>query len=325
MHFENLSLWQHSHTFGQELKRSGESRTILVAALTGVMMAVEIATGIIYGSMALLADGLHMASHAAALGINVFAYIYARRHAHDPRYSFGTGKINALGGFTGGVLLAVLAIIMAAESGKRIIHPVAIAFDQAILVAILGLIVNGASVFILGNSRNHNHSHDDEKNHDHDHGQHDHNLRSAYLHVLADALTSVLAILALLSAKYMGLTWMDPLMGIIGAVLVTRWSLGLLRATGSILLDRQAPGDIQTKIRESLERHDDNRVADLHLWTVGPNLYSLIVAVVTKNPREPEYYKRLLPPQIKLAHITIEVHRCSDHGVHEKADAQYLR
>jgi cation diffusion facilitator family transporter len=325
MHFENLSLWQHSHTFGQELKRSGESRTILVAALTGVMMAVEIATGIIYGSMALLADGLHMASHAAALGINVFAYIYARRHAHDPRYSFGTGKINALGGFTGGVLLAVLAIIMAAESGKRIIHPVAIAFDQAILVAILGLIVNGASVFILGNSRNHNHSHDDEKNHDHDHGHHDHNLRSAYLHVLADALTSVLAILALLSAKYMGLTWMDPLMGIIGAVLVTRWSLGLLRATGSILLDRQAPGDIQTKIRESLERHDDNRVADLHLWTVGPNLYSLIVAVVTKNPREPEYYKRLLPPQIKLAHITIEVHRCSDHGVHEKADAQYLR
>ncbi|MBR9986822.1 MAG: CDF family Co(II)/Ni(II) efflux transporter DmeF, partial [Desulfosarcina sp.] len=181
----------HSHSFGQDHKRPGESRTIIVIVVTAVMMVVEIITGMLFGSMALLADGLHMASHAAALSINAFAYIYARRHAHDERFSFGTGKVNALGGFAGAVLLAVFAVMMAVESVVRLINPVAIAFNQAIFVAIIGLAVNGLSMLILGHKDGPHHGHD--HGHDHDHHHHDHNLRSAYLHVLADALTSFLA------------------------------------------------------------------------------------------------------------------------------------
>ena len=216
-------------------------------AITATMMVVEILAGLAFASMALLADGLHMASHTAALGITVFAYVYARRHAHDPRYSFGTGKVNALGGFTGAVLLAAFAILMAAGSVERLINPATIAIDYAIMVAVLGLVVNGVCVVIL-NARDGGHDHPGhaggdhpgETDHEH-HAQHDHNLRSAYLHVLADALTSVLAIVALLGAKYLGFTWMDPVMGIVGAVLVARWSIGLLRASGAVLLDRRGP------------------------------------------------------------------------------------
>ncbi len=299
MHHDNLQHWQHTHCFGQDRKRPGELRTIIVIAITATMMVVEISTGVLFGSMALLADGLHMASHAVALTISAFAYIYARRHAHDTKYSFGTGKINALGGFTGAVLLAIFALMMAWESVDRIIHPVEIAFNQAIFVAVLGLIVNGASVFILG--------HHDHEHHDHEH--HDHNLRAAYLHVMADALTSVLAIVALLAAKTMGLIWMDPLMGIAGACLVTQWSLGLLRTTGGVLLDKQGPDEIQTKIKESIE-DDDHRVADLHLWSIGPNIYGVIVSVVAHHPRSPIHYKELIPADLGLVHITVEVHQC---------------
>ena len=304
MHHDNLHLWQHAHSFGQEHKRSGERRTILVIAITATMMAIEIVAGIIFGSMALLADGLHMASHATALFINLFAYVYARRHAHDTRYSFGTGKVNALGGFTGAVLLAVFALIMAWGSVERLIHPVQIAFNQAIFVAIIGLVVNGASVFILG--------HEDEPHHEHEHDDHDHNLKSAYFHVLADALTSILAIIALLAAKYFGLIWMDPLMGIVGAVLVCRWSLGLLRITSSILLDRQVSDELKTRIKKGIENTGDNRVADLHLWAIGPNIYGVIISVVTHNPEPPEHYKKLLPSDLGLAHVTVEVHQCPD-------------
>jgi cation diffusion facilitator family transporter len=259
--------------------------------------------------MALLADGLHMASHAAALSINAFAYIYARRHAQDRRYSFGTGKVNALGGFSGAVLLAIFALMMAWESVDRMIHPIEIAFNQAILVAIIGLIVNGASVLILGHQHDHEgHSHHGEHaNHDHHH--HDHNLRSAYLHVLADALTSILAIFALLAAKYFGLNWMDPLMGIVGAILVFRWSLSLLHSTSSVLLDKQGPEEIETKIRESIE-NDETRITDLHLWSLGPNIFGVIISLVTPNPRPPEVYKAQLPADLGLAHITVEVHEC---------------
>lgn len=234
MHGKSLEFWQHSHSFGQEKKQDSEHRTGIVVAMTVAMMVVEIAAGIIFGSMALLADGLHMASHAVALSINVFAYVYARRHAHDKRFSFGTGKVNALGGFTGAILLGVVALIMAWESAKRIVSPVEISFNQAIFVAVIGLVVNGISVWILNVKHDH-HDHDDYA-HDHHH-HHDHNLRSAYLHVLADALTSVLAIFALFMAKYFGLNWMDPVMGILGAILVSRWSLGLLRSTSHTLLD----------------------------------------------------------------------------------------
>ena len=223
MYRESVERWQHAHVFGQDEKKQGESRTLFVIVLTSAMMVLEIVAGLHFGSMALLADGLHMASHAAALGISAFAYVYARRHAHDERFSFGTGKVNALGGFTGAILLSFFTLFMVWESVERVLNPVSIAFNQAILVAVLGLLVNGISVWILGL-------------HSHDHGHsHDHNLRSAYLHVLADALTSFTAIFALLAAKYFGLVWMDPLMGIVGALMVARWSLGLLKSTGDVL------------------------------------------------------------------------------------------
>jgi len=309
MHQDNFNLWQHDHTFGQEKKREGERRTAIVIAITGTMMIIEIATGLIFGSMALLADGLHMASHATALIINVYAYIYARQHAHDKSFSFGTGKVNAMGGFTGAVLLAVFALMMAWGSVERIFNPVSIAFNQAIFVAIIGLIVNGASVFILGHQGDHHHDHGHE---DHHHDHHDHNLKSAYYHVLADALTSILAIIALLVAKYLGLIWMDPVMGIVGAILVCRWSIGLLRVTSAVLLDKQGEDKIQKRIKESIEDVGDNRITDLHLWVIGPNIYGTILSIVTHNPEPPEYYKKLLPSDLGLAHVTVEVHRCPD-------------
>lgn len=283
------------------------------------MMVVEIATGIIFGSMSLLADGLHMASHAAALTINAFAYIYARRHAHDAKYSFGTGKVNALGGFAGAVLLATFALIMAWESIERIIYPIEIALNQAIFVAVIGLIVNGASVLILGHHHDHQHEHngqrhqslDRHEDHGHEHHNHDHNLRAAHLHVLADALTSLLAIFALLTAKYVGLVWMDPLMGIVGALLVARWSLGLLRSTSAVLLDKQGPEHIRKRIKQSIE-HDGNRVADFHLWSIGPNIYSVILSIVARDPQPPEHYKESIPSNLGLAHVTVEVHQCNE-------------
>jgi len=302
-----LQHWQHTHTFGQDQKRPGELRTIIVIIITATMMMVEITTGSIFGSMALLADGLHMASHAVALTINAFAYIYARRHAQDIKYSFGTGKVNALGGFTGAVLLAIFALMMIWESVERIIYPVEIAYNQAIFVAILGLIINGASVFILGHHHNHaDEDHDHNHHHHHDH-HHDHNLRAAYLHVLADALTSLLAIVALLAAKYIGIVWMDPLMGIVGAALVSRWSLGLLRTTSTVLLDNQGPEHLLSKITQCIE-DDNNKITDLHLWSIGPNIYSVIISVVARTPQPPEYYKDLIPSSLGLVHLTVEVH-----------------
>jgi cation diffusion facilitator family transporter len=278
---------------------------MIVIALTGSMMVVEIAAGIVLGSMALLADGLHMASHAVALSVNTFAYIYARRHAHDRRYSFGTGKINTLGGFSGAVLLAMFALLMAWESFGRLIQPVDIIFDQAILVAVLGLVVNGISVFILGID---DAPADDDHTHEH---HHDHNLKSAYLHVIADALTSVLAIVALLSAKYLGLIWMDPAMGIVGAILVARWSYGLLQSTSLILLDRQGPETISRRIKESIEGDQDSKVADLHLWSIGPNIYAVVMIVVAREPATPDEYRARIPKHLGLAHISLEIHQCS--------------
>ncbi|HWP01243.1 MAG TPA: CDF family Co(II)/Ni(II) efflux transporter DmeF [Methylococcus sp.] len=305
MHFDNLHLWQHTHTFGQDRRRPGERRTIAVILLTTGMMAIEISTGILFGSMALLADGLHMASHAVALGVNAFAYRHARRHARDRRYSFGTGKVNALGGFSGAVLLAVFAFWMAWQSFGRLIQPVAILFDQAILVAVLGLVVNGISALLLGGK-----DFADAEDHIHGH-RHDHNLRSAYLHVLADALTSVLAIVALVVAKYPGFVWMDPVMGILGAAVVARWSYGLLRDTGSILLDHQGPESIRRKIKECIEADRDSRVADLHLWSIGSGIYAVVMTVVAHDPVTPDEYRARLPRHLGLVHVSIEIHRCS--------------
>lgn len=306
MHSDNLHLWQHSHTFGQDLKRPGEVRTFIVIGITATMMVVEIVAGIRYGSMALLADGLHMASHAAALGINAFAYVYARRHAHNADFSFGTGKVNALGGFSGAILLALFALLMVGESVNRLLNPVDIIFNQAIFVAVLGLVVNGVSVVILGV-----HNHD---GHDHAH-HHDHNLKSAYLHVLADALTSVLAIIALLTAKYFGFIWMDPAMGIVGAILVARWSFGLLRTTSGVLLDKQGPESMRRSIKESIEQDDDSELVDLHLWSIGPGVFTAVISVVAHRPATPEQYKERLPKSLGLAHISIEIHECPTHAI----------
>lgn len=320
----SIEPWSHDHRFGQDVRRPGETRTLIVIGITVVMMVVEIAAGWIYGSMALLADGIHMASHAVALGISAFAYVYARRRAGDRSFSFGTGKVNALGGYTGAVLLALFALVMAWESVDRLLFPVAIVFNQAILVAVIGLVVNGASVFILGDAHDHHHDHDDDHghshhghehhhDHDHDHGHghahgshHDHNLRSAYLHVMADALTSVTAIAALLTAKYFGWIWMDPLMGIVGSLLVARWSLGLLRQTSHVLLDRQASPTLEETVRATIEGDGHSQVMDLHIWSIGPGIWSVILSIVSETPENPQTYRERLDSG-QFPHVTVEV------------------
>lgn len=299
-----MNNWQHDHTFGQNKEKPGEKRTILVILITAIMMVVEISTGIVYGSMALLADGLHMASHAAALCISLLAYVYSRKHAEDPKFSFGTGKVNALGGYTGAVLLALFALMMVYESVHRLFVPTDIAFNQAIFVAVVGLVVNGVSVFILGDG-DHHHHHD--HGHDHSHGHHDHNLRAAYLHVLADALTSVLAIVALLTAKYFGLIWMDPIMGVVGAILVTRWSLGLLGQSSGVLLDHQAPESLVSKVRLLIEA-EGAVVTDLHVWSIGPDIYAAAVSLSVNASAEPDRFKLLLAEQSQIVHSTVEIH-----------------
>lgn len=281
------------------MRRPGESRTLSVIGLTLITMIVEIVAGVVFGSMALLADGLHMASHATALTISAFAYAYARKHAANPRFSFGTGKVNALGGFTGAVLLATFATIMAWESLQRLVEPVAIAYDQAIFVAVLGLVINGASVLIL-NVDGHTH-------HEGEHHHHDHNLRAAYLHVMADALTSVLAIVALLSAKYLHIVWVDPIVGIVGAVLVARWSVGLLKSTSDVLLDRQAPDHLLERVKASVEADGSCRVVDLHVWSLGSGSYSAIIGIEDDVPLSADEYRYRLPEDLQLEHVTIEV------------------
>jgi cation diffusion facilitator family transporter len=327
MHTESVERWIHDHTFGQDERRSAERRTMVVSVVTLVTMVVEIAAGIAFGSMALLADGVHMGSHATALAVSVFAYRYTRLHAKDRRFNFGTGKVNSLAGFASASILALFALAMAWESAKRFFSPVAIGFDHAILVAVLGLVVNGACLLILGGD---GHSHGDggrhghgEEGHGHDHAGHDHggkegarpgdhNFRSAYLHVLADALTSVFAIFALLAGKYFGLLWLDPFMGLVGAVLVTRWSWGLLRASARVLLDMTVPEEVTREIREAIEAEGDNRITDLHVWSVGPGIHAAEIAVISSRPLDPERYYELLPGDLGLVHLTVETRLCAE-------------
>lgn len=313
MHQDCLPRWQHGHDFGQGQPRKGERMTRIVIVLTALMMVGEIVAGVIFGSMALLADGLHMASHTVALGIAAFAYAYTRRHAHDPRFCFGTGKVNALGGYAGAVLLAVFAVFMAVESVGRLLEPVTIRFDQAILVAILGLVVNAVSAVLLS-VKDHDHGHGHGHDHGHGHGHpptQDHNLRSAYLHVLADAVTSLAAIFALLTGKYLGWQWMDPAMGIAGSLLVARWSVGLLRETSHVLLDHQAPEEVREELRAAVEADGADRIADLHVWTIGPGLRAAAFQVLTDEPRSPEAYHARIPEHLQVVHATIEIQPCA--------------
>ncbi len=304
MHTQELNEWQHDHVFGQDQQRAGEKRTLLVVAVTAVMMVVEISAGLIYGSMALLADGLHMASHTVALSVSVFAYILSRRLAANRRFTFGVGKINSLAAFASAVMLLGFALTMVIESTGRLINPIAIAFDQALIVAVVGLIVNGVSAWILMSTPH---------EHEHAHDRHDHNLRAAYLHVLADALTSVLAIAALLAGKYFGAGWLDPAMGIVGAILVTRWSYGLIRDSSQVLLDRQADEHHLTELRESIEGASSDRVSDLHIWSIGHGIYAAEITVVSHDPKTPDHYKSLISPKLNVVHATVEVHRCTEH------------
>ena len=298
--------WRLSHQFDLPDDRN-ERRTRWVVLLTLFMMAAEITAGLVFGSIALLADGWHMGTHAAALGITLIAYYYARRHAHDRGFTFGTGKMGVLAGFSSAVVLLIVALIMAFEAVQRLLEPQPIQYDQAILVAVIGLSVNLFSAFLLRDNPDHGHSHGHSHGHQHHHT--DHNLKAAYLHVLADALTSVLAIAALLTGKFFGWAWMDALMGIVGAGVITQWSIGLLRETGGILLDR-ADEHVAEEIAEHLQADGVCRVTDLHVWRISSNQCAAAVTVVAEDPQPVEHYRTLLEPVHELVHVTIEVQKC---------------
>ncbi len=299
-----LNQWQHHHDF-HHINRKGEQRTRYVLILTAITMVAEITAGTLFGSMALLADGWHMGTHVAAFMITIFAYRYARKHNNNPAYSFGTGKVGVLGGFASAVALATVALMMLIESVQRLVTPQAIQFNAAISVAALGLLINLLSALILKDHHGHEHAH---------HGHHhDHNLYAAYMHVLADALTSVLAIAALLSGKYLGLLWLDPLMGVVGAIIISRWSWGLIRQSGPILLDGSLPLNQQEAIREAIEKDGENHVTDLHIWRVSEHHFAAIISIASTHPRDAEYYKQVLADFDELEHLTIEVNPIGEH------------
>ncbi len=312
MHDDSLSRWQRNHVFLAAGHGKNARRSQAVFVLTVAMMAAEIVAGTMFGSMALLADGWHMASHAVALGIATFAYLYARSHAANAAYTFGTGKMGDLAGFTSALLLGVIALFMAYESTRRLIAPVEIAFDEALLVAAIGLVVNLVSAWILNADDAVGHGPVQyagaaDAHHPHDH---DHNLRAAYVHVVADALTSLLAIGALVAGRFLGLAWLDPAMGIVGAVIIARWAWTLVQTTGHVLLDAEPSSEMTAAMRAAIEGDLDNRVADLHVWRVGPGHLAAVLTVVTHEPRPPSHYKHLLKGITGLSHVTVEVELC---------------
>jgi len=299
----------HTHRF-DEGNPLAEKNTLRVAVLTAVMMVIEIAGGWYYNSMALLADGWHMSSHTVALGLSVFAYAFARKYAHDPRFSFGTWKIEVLGGYTSALFLVMVAGLMVYQSVERLIAPTPIHYDQAIAIAIVGLLVNLASAWLLKDGHHHDHGHDHAHVHHDHHGHHDLNLRSAYMHVLADAATSVLAIIALFGGKLWGLSWLDPVMGLVGATLVSVWAYGLIRDTGRVLLDAEMGAPVVEEIREVIAASPLRaEIADLHVWRVGKGKYACILSLATDNEASPEYFKQQLSIHEELVHISIEINQ----------------
>jgi len=308
----------HDHVFlGRDHDRN-ERKTWAVIALTAMMMVAEIAAGTIYGSMALLADGWHMSTHASALLITALAYRFARRNARNPRFTFGTGKIGDLAAFGSATVLAIVALLIGWESLIRLYSPVPIRFEEAIIVAVIGLVVNLVSAWLLKDDHHH-HGHHHHHVHDHDHddhhqdgghapsGERDNNLRAAYLHVLADALTSVMAIVALLAGRSYGWTWLDPVIGIIGALVILRWSWGLLRDSGVVLVDYiPEDEDLPDDIRSAIATPTDE-VVDLHVWQLGPGHHGAILSIVSTDPKPVEEYRKRLADMHELSHITIEV------------------
>jgi cation diffusion facilitator family transporter len=305
MHNGAMHAWQHDHVFLGENHDRHERRTWFVVALTTLMMVAEIVSGSLFGSMALVADGWHMSTHAAALTISALAYHFARKHAADPRFSYGTGKFGELAGFASALILAVVALLIAYESLIRLFSPVPIQFTEAIVVACIGLGVNLASAWLLFDG-DHHHDHDHDEHHHHGH---DTNFRAAYMHVLADLLTSVLAIIALLGGRFFGWAWLDPVIGVLGAVVIAHWSWGLLRAAGAVLLDMVPDGGLANSLRDRLEVEGD-RVADLHLWRLGPGHTGVTISIVSDKPLLPAAYKERLAGISGLSHVTVEVHPC---------------
>lgn len=319
--------WRHQHDFLADLSAS-ERRTRWVMALTAVTMVVEVVAGSLSGSMALLADGWHMATHVAAFGIALYAYRYARRHATDPRFTFGTGKVTELGGFASALALAFVALAMAAESVQRLLEPRDISFDEALWIAALGLAVNLVSALLLsGAGGAHPHTHEPDPalpvgrnpthGSDHRHAHADRNLGAAYLHVITDALTSVLAITALLAGKFAGWNWLDPAIGLVGAALILRWAYGLVRASARVLLDGVADEALRERLRGAIEDHPEaghrgDSVTDLHVWTVAPGRLAATITIVAHDPDTPSGYRARLSKLTDLAHVVIEVNRCDD-------------
>ena len=329
-HAHSIDPYRHDHVFLGKHHARNERKTWAVIWLCGVMMAAELVGGFLFGSMALMADGLHMSTHAGALLIAALAYTYARRHALDRRFAFGTGKLGELAAFSSALILAMIALLIGYESASRLIHPVHIDFDQAIPIAVLGLGVNLLSAWLLRDDQDHSHglAHEHQHAHDHDHEHHHHagldhhhdrehghrsdlNMRAAYVHVLADAAVSILAIVGLLSGRLFGLNWMDPVMGIVGMLVIANWSWSLLRAAGGVLLDVSGNPALAHDIRAKLEQGAD-RVADLHLWRLGPGHNAVIATVVTGKPAPASTYKARLAEVEGLSHVTIEVEICPE-------------
>src|SRR5438067_8471449 len=308
MHRADHSRFQHSHNFVHDFSR-GERRTRIVIAITGTMMVLEITVGLLSHSMALLADGWHMSTHVTAFLITAAAYYFTKRHSSDLRFSFGTGKIGVLGGFASAVVLSVVALLMAGESVHRIFVPLSIHFNEAIGIACLGLVANLGCAILLKDDHTHSHG-------DHHHHHHDLNLGAAYLHVLADAFTTLLAIVALTSGKFLGWSWLDAVVGLVGSGVVFSWAYGLLRATSGILLDRTpVSSDLPEEIRRAVEADGDSIVTDLHVWQVGVGKFAAIVSVVAHEPKTSDAYRELLGQHDELVHVTIETQHC--HEDHE--------
>ena len=310
MHSHSLDRWTHEHVFLGAQHARNERRTWLVVGLTVAMMVVEIAGGSIFGSMALLADGWHMATHALAIGIAASAYLFARRYAHDPRFAFGTGKLGELAAFASAIVLAMIALLVAWESFVRLARPVPIAYGEAMAIAAVGLLVNLGSAWLLRADHSHHHHHHHEgDDHAHHHDGADNNLRAAYLHVLADAATSVLAIASLALAWSLDWQWIDPVVGVVGACVIASWSYGLIRDAGAVLLDVVPDQGAASDIRRRLEI-DGDRVSDLHLWQVGPGHRAAVVSIVTDRPQPPSVYKSRLSAVRGLSHVSVEVQPC---------------
>jgi cation diffusion facilitator family transporter len=305
---DEIESFAHEHVFLGHAHDENARRTLWVVALTSAMMVGEIVAGTIFNSMALLADGFHMATHAGALAIAAGAYAFAKRHARSGRFSFGTGKVGDLAGFASALILGIVALGIGVESIGRLMAPRPVAFGEATIVAAIGLLVNLVSALLLSGGGHahghHDHGHDHHHGHGHGHGHHDNNLRSAFVHVLADALTSVLAIGALLAGRYLGWVWLDPVIGLVGALVIASWAWTLMRDTADVLLDASDP-DLESEVREHVEAHGDARITDLHIWRVGPGAHAAIVSVT--GSADCEVVRARLAPVHELAHITIEV------------------